>query len=455
MAEGSGWIGDLAPRDAVVAALKRGAIVVVGVGLLAGLVAHVLSSTADDAEASARLGLTDEVVWPFYDQVRDELSVAIDEPNLRDRVSDAVGGRPFDLQVEAPIGQTYLDVVATADDRDTAIAASDAAAEAMVERSRGTEGTAQETQLESVTEELRQVDQRIEELSAAIGGSFASTLAVGESTDSGASVARQQLQLQRSNWSAELDELIRERVQLDADARQLRRELESGQPDAQIVRRAAPIGDERGSVARPFVAGLGAAGLAAIAVLVLDRYRGRIRGRWYVESAGGVELIADLRDEDDAGAGAAELADRLEDAVLQNDDALLRGRTVGVMTVSSNRFSATEILSEALGAADPAVPATMPGFERERTVARITVVPISKELDRADRKRARSCAGLLIVVAEGDRVNDLRTVASRVRQLPAPLLGAVLIGEPTRDRRRADEHTTDQRDAPPVDAPSM
>ena len=451
-------MGDLAPWGVIAGTLARSAPVIAAIGLLVGASTLTVSSANGPAEASSRLGLTDEVVWPFYDQVRDELSVAADDPELRDRVSEALDGAEYELRVETPIDQTYIDITAAADDADTAVAAADAGAQLLVERSAGTDRRTQELQLQFLTDEMELVDRRSEDLRAAVASSFEATIGLGDATDPAASVRRQQLQSERSTLNAELEELTRRRVQLDSEARQLRREIDSSQPEAQVVRRAAALDGDGRPIARPLVAAVVAAALAALGALMLDRYRGRLRNAWYVEGAAGVELLADLRDER-RREGVGELAARLEDALLQGDDTVLRGHVVGVMSVAPTLFPAAEIVKDALVAAnhhaETAVPDPITGFGNER-MTHTTLVPLGQDLDRPERhRRARSCAGLIIVVTQSDRVNDLRRTAGEARRLPAPLLGAILVDEFSPGGSRAEERVGEVADDPSVDAPSM
>ncbi len=54
-----------------------------------------------------RIGLTNQVVWPFYDAARDRLEIQLTEPGFDTEVEEAIGGELTELTMVVPANQAY------------------------------------------------------------------------------------------------------------------------------------------------------------------------------------------------------------------------------------------------------------------------------------------------------------------------------------------------------------
>lgn len=111
----------------------RNALIIVAGALLGAIIAVVATTGAPTAAAEARVRLHDSVDWPEHDAVRLEILSWLDDETFNG-ADELVGGALRGLDADLPRNQSFLNVVATADDDDSAMAALDFAVAQLVER---------------------------------------------------------------------------------------------------------------------------------------------------------------------------------------------------------------------------------------------------------------------------------------------------------------------------------
>lgn len=103
------------------------------VGVLVALVTYVLVSPgSDEYEARARGALTTEVQWPFFDAVREEQRLRLEDPAVQADIEEAVGVELIALSTDLPRSQVFIDVTARTGDAGSAAAAANAAVAELV-----------------------------------------------------------------------------------------------------------------------------------------------------------------------------------------------------------------------------------------------------------------------------------------------------------------------------------
>jgi hypothetical protein len=112
--------------ESVVTRAVRMVLVAALVGLVVGGVAFVAADAPDPA-AEARLALTTEVYWPYYDAVRQELQQAVESPDAQADMAAAAAAEADtalrSTEVRMPGNQSFLDVRVVASTEEGALAA--------------------------------------------------------------------------------------------------------------------------------------------------------------------------------------------------------------------------------------------------------------------------------------------------------------------------------------------
>lgn len=104
------------------------------IGLVVALVSYsVVAPGSDEYEARARGALTTEVQWPFFDAVREELRLHLEDPAVQADIEESVGAELIALSTDLPRNQVFIDVTARTDDADSAAAAANAAVAELVQ----------------------------------------------------------------------------------------------------------------------------------------------------------------------------------------------------------------------------------------------------------------------------------------------------------------------------------
>ncbi|NNE73044.1 MAG: hypothetical protein HKN26_05220 [Acidimicrobiales bacterium] len=115
--------------------LLRQLAAAVVVALLAGAAAWFVASGGDDEyEASARMALTDEVRWPFYDTVRNAQRLALRDGQIEALVENELGASVDSIEVAIPKSQAFFDIDVVAADADTAASAANRVAQILIDR---------------------------------------------------------------------------------------------------------------------------------------------------------------------------------------------------------------------------------------------------------------------------------------------------------------------------------
>jgi hypothetical protein len=421
------------------------------------------------AVAQARVGLTDQVVWPFYDATRDRLSSAVDRslPELAAATSDPDALKS--VTAEAPINQSFLDIVATAADETVAIEAVEAAIQLLIEEDR-VHQTASFQQALLFTEEslaeladgLSELDARIIELAQnqATLESRRATLSATDRPPIDGQLA--QLQLERSRAEIERDRQLRQQAATRSELERIEGQLATIRPSVELLRPPAiGAGDSSTALLQTGLAVLVALAFGTVVALVWDRQLGRLRHVRQLPAAGAGPLLGTLAPSDPEGDTVCALS--LYDAARRHDV-----RVVGLVTAGGAPLAPTiRRLAAALDRVGFAVATAGAEPTRRRSrrsgvegvstdvdidAAELQRLPalhkalaaVAKEsdlvlvacgaLDRSERSERlqRSCDALVAVIPSGQhRVLSVRR--SLRRRFPATYLGGVLL--PGTDRR--------------------
>lgn len=419
---------DLAPLATVLGPLLRGWWVIVAAAVAAGLVVALVGGGPDEAQASARVGLTDEVRWPFYDVARDRFAVVVETPAVQEAAEAAADG-PIELTVDQPVDQAYVDVVGVAATTSAAVAGTQAAVDAALVDVRDAALGVEQAAVERLAADLAALDDRLATVTQDIDD-----LLVAEQGD-GVDAAR--AESSREALEQERNVLARDRATTAGELREAERELVAATEalDVQLVRPAAPPEDE-GAAGRfgplTLAAALGGAVLAAIVLLVRDRRSGRVTDPWYVSDLLGVEVLAVL-DEDRRSVEVTRLAHRIGPT---RHDGTLVCKVVGTGTVPSD-LTVSLLATWLADAGTRTLGVRRDGARQVANGSPRTPYPQTKNGDRVGGGgrtgdvRAAVAAGLhdLVLVDAGDELLA-PTADMWALRLPGPLLLAVAIGDP-------------------------
>lgn len=462
---------DVQPLTSILRTLLRWSWLIALAGVGVGLLVLVTSRPeATEARATTRIGLTNQVVWPFYDAARDRLEIQLTEPGFDTEIEEAIEGELVELTMVAPANQAFVELTAVAADAETASEAATLAAERLVQQSVSaqeerltsliTDNERESADLGAEAEEIsRQMDANLVEQQALRADPSAQTFTAVTRLES----AYRQLELQR-------DAVVQEQLEVTAEAADLSRQLRSVQPEAEVLRRAEITEASAGQ--RPWttavLAGLAAAMVTGLAVIILQREFGRIRTPWHAGSIARTPVFGHITGTGHDLRGVASVADHVLDQ-------LARGhRVLGVTGVGDPTAGATiHLLGEELptwdltvlsvekpsASIDPAADGVdaiqiedlrsideiegIAEFIDDEVKQDLVLVDLDGDYDSDDtfRLRSRICSGVLIAAIQGKtRAVSLRSTASRVRRGGEVLLGVVLI-EPKALRDRGESDT--------------
>ena len=112
--------------------LRLGWLIVIGC-VLGIVAANALTSDAKTYSATARIGLTDDVRWPFFNAAREQVAGLADGLDPAQVLGGRVDPNAFKgIDVTLPPNETFINIQATASDVETALIAADAYAEELV-----------------------------------------------------------------------------------------------------------------------------------------------------------------------------------------------------------------------------------------------------------------------------------------------------------------------------------
>jgi O-antigen ligase len=299
-------------------------------GSVLGVAATTLfASGAHNVSATARIGLTSEVQWPFLNAARQRVAGLADSVKPADVLGGEVGAGTVVVDVSLPNDETFIEVRATATDVDTAIRAADAYAAMLVALDSAVPlaNTQIQTSLDHVKEQITFLESRVkaaDEASIALLEEQANAdvqLALQRNRRSAqAALAAAKLNLSIADAAvqtaaADRERLVRRLTSLQAERDRLDLEIQSEprRPEVELIGSAgaqeipgSPLG------IRQLLGGLIGAVVLGLLAWVLDRSFGIIRTPAALRSA--TELpVVDARRERGAGRLAIWM-DRLSEA---------------------------------------------------------------------------------------------------------------------------------------------
>jgi hypothetical protein len=449
---------DVQPLGAIIRTVLRKAWIIGLVGAAAfALVARSSSTPTGTARATVRVGLTSEVVWPFYDATRDRLELYLTEAGFDAEIEEGIDGEIAELTMSIPANQAFVEITAVADNGETAAAAATFAAQLLSERSISTQQDRLSDDSDSLRTAISDLANLVDELNLQIQINLdqqdplrGDLGAVTELARLGAEL--QSLELQRDSF---LEEQLTLTNQLDT----LTRQLASVQPEAELLRRAEVT--EPAAAQRPWAkalfAGLAASMVAAVAVIILDREFGRVRTPWHAEAMTRIPTFGHITEGENDLTGLAATADRLLEHLAHGT------RVIGLSGSEDASAEATiDLLARrlpdwsltVLGVEGPASHGTrrsMPesadliriadlrsldelediaGFIDDEAKQDLVLVDLDGDYETEDafRLRSRICGGIVVIAAQGrTRAPALRARTSRIRRAGETLLGVLLI----------------------------
>lgn len=381
------------PLGELVRTLLRWSPVVLIAAVLAAAALYTLTREDADPRATARVGNTEDVRWPRDDVIRDLLVTHFDDPAVLDQIRATLDtpGALVEISTEIPPNQAYVEVLASADDEQSALQAANAAAEIVVglENQRitaaneATKATV-EASLSEFETRIAEVDEEIQRLADIEGEAYAvfldgnaaadrSTWQVAEANLGAAETSRAQETWRRNDLLRELDQV----------------ELDLADADTTVVVSRPAVLDEdtdQAGVLPAVLAGLSAAVVAGLAAVAIDRVTGRTRSAARLAANVGRHTF-DLSE-----------AQSTADFVL---DAAVRAPSAAVAVLSpDSAATAASILAEGLHSPE--------------------LVSLSAETDssddlmdrRAGLQKRLSEGGVIQVGRAADRVGDLILAAS-------------------------------------------
>ena len=282
--------------------------------LLATIIVTVLAAYADRKLAAqattvhtarTRVGLTQEIEWPFYDAARDRQVTVLARPEAHLAVAEKASVPPeaLELQVEIPVNQAFVEIIATAPTADMATAGANAAAGHLVETDNARVRGARQADLETARAQLKGFDDAIvgyeAQLAAVIAEEARLTAALRPATDAqveAIELARLQTGLQRSAVETYRDEAIRARTPIVTRIAELEQDLASVTPEVEVLRYAAPAepAPTSGGIPRWALAAAAALVVASVGALVWDREYGRLRSVAQLRGATAVPGLGEL-----------------------------------------------------------------------------------------------------------------------------------------------------------------
>jgi hypothetical protein len=427
--------------------------------LLAGLLVGLWLSRAEARpQARARIGLTTAVQWPFYDVVRERLATAVEAKELAQQVSVVTGNDDVSFAAAVPPEQAFVDITATAPTSAQAAASANAAADLLVAESLKRRAEANVKALEPFDARLTELSRNIKAIDTTITeliGREATLAAAERSTPATAKSAQERADVQTQLETARNARGVATAEKAEVQSRVDRLQLDSraAAAEVEVLRRAAPAsGGRRLAIPGGIVAGLLCLVLSALAAVLWDRDRGRVRDPRQI-AASGLRPLGEL---DLAATGHARDSSGRATALELFDHAFAAGATtVGIIAVDPTDSGATtssladtlllagydiaEVLADGRFIDEPLVDIDVddvdsanhlvlswPSHEDRVADARDALSAICQRVDLtlvdcghagsdSWRPRARSCDAVVLVGRSGlNRVSDLLSIDHRL-----------------------------------------
>ncbi len=247
------------------------------IALVAGALAFAAVMTlsaagnTESAVTTARIGLTDEVNWPFFDPVIARTSQLASADELSATLQTQFGDTPFVISTDVPDQlAAIIDIVVEADDEQTAEAVAEAAATWIVENGNNERRAKLESVTVALAESIAALDTNLAE-SAVLADQAAAAVAV--STDPAVTESlRRQLRLTND----EIDAFQKTKLDLENELGATQRQLEVLAPETMIANVTTDVTTTGESLPMAVAVGIGAALVAILAFLIFQREHGRI-----------------------------------------------------------------------------------------------------------------------------------------------------------------------------------
>lgn len=287
-------------RDIARTLVRYGWMVLVPM-VAAGFVMSRRAVSTDDATARMRLGLTQEIVWPFYDAARDRIQSMIHDPATLEAVRARLGASAdiVSVSAEVPQQQAFVDVIVRSRTAAGATAGVEALSSYVIEQNEArhqadliTRKDAAQRQMDEIQAEIDQANTELETIDTRLGELQPETaIPIPQS-------------VVMDEWRKTLDrrdELSQRRgidisrtavVQQELDL--VSRKLGVSAPEVEVVQ--TPIVASQESKRSDLGLSLLAAGLAglfgACVALVYDTRWARLRSARHIRNGAGRDLIA-------------------------------------------------------------------------------------------------------------------------------------------------------------------
>ena len=269
--------------------------------LIAAGTYYVTTPTQPQAVATSEVGLTGEVVWPFFDSARLRTVTIAEDPEFLFQLEQALDGIEIDeFWVDMPDNQAYVALNATSDSATNAATIVNTAADMLLASDIERQAAAAIAEFEQVGIVLAASEERSNELSTfmddfIIREAEARANLAANPLSVEAREAALAVDIERTGVEQALAEELRRQVQLQIDRDQAQSAVDNVVPELELLRRSNATDEPVQRSLIPVFAGFIAAMAAGLGMaLVWDRSRGQLRSRWQAEHVSGVPVLAEI-----------------------------------------------------------------------------------------------------------------------------------------------------------------
>jgi hypothetical protein len=417
--------GDLEPISLVLGSLLRRSWLILAVAALAAGIGWTLAATDVDNssnEATARLGLTQQTEWPFYDVELEAGRFRATTPEFRSRVEDRLGYSLISVDGTLPDSLAVFDLTVVADSPDRAVEAANVAAELMIDLATADVNEIDTTYIEQIDVDIADVQARITEFEAegdAAGDALTALYIETGSGNDDPALFDQEFDLKetRNRAASARNDLERTLVALETERASVVVRV-GGESTLRILRDAVPAeAQDSSQVPVTIAVGFVALLVGSAAAIAVDRRAGPVRSSWQLENIAGAPVHAELRvDSDHSILGCGQLADAI-DAGLSNGQSVF-----GVI----NLAGAVSLDELAHGLSKHGLPSSVVAGPREAGDELIRLVDVSEEYrdDEAPRSMSRSCDSLILLVDKRQSLSATSAIVTQCTTNPGLLSAA-------------------------------